>query len=109
MWSTGPQPEMLSHGTINILNAGDSDARVEITIFFSDRDPIGPYRVDVPAQRTKHVRFNNLENPETIPTGVDFASVIRSDQPIVVQHTRLDSRQSENALMTTIAYAADSA
>jgi hypothetical protein len=25
-------------------------------------------------------------------------------QPIVVQHTRLDSRQSENALMTAIAY-----
>jgi len=25
----------------------------------------------------------------------------------VVQHTRLDSRQAENALMTTIAYAVD--
>jgi hypothetical protein len=30
--------------------------------------------------------------------------VIRSDAPIVVQHTRLDSRQAENALLTTIAY-----
>jgi len=26
---------------------------------------------------------------------------------VVVQHTRLDSRQAENALMTTIAFAAD--
>jgi hypothetical protein len=26
---------------------------------------------------------------------------------VVVQHTRLDSRQAENALMTTIAYAVD--
>jgi hypothetical protein len=25
--------------------------------------------------------------------------------PIVVQHTRLDSRQAENALLSTIAYA----
>jgi hypothetical protein len=33
--------------------------------------------------------------------------VIESDVPIVVQHTRLDSRQAENALMTTIAFAAD--
>jgi len=27
--------------------------------------------------------------------------------PIVVQHTRLDSRQAENALLSTIAYASD--
>lgn len=37
-------------------------------------------------------------------TGTDFASVIRSDVPIVVQHTRLDSRQAENALLSTVAY-----
>lgn len=34
----------------------------------------------------------------------DYASVIQSDVPIVVQHTRLDSRQSENALLSTIAF-----
>jgi hypothetical protein len=42
---------------------------------------------------------------EPIPRGTDYSSVITSDVPIVVQHTRLDSRQSENALLTTIAYA----
>jgi hypothetical protein len=30
--------------------------------------------------------------------------VIESDVPIVVQHTRLDSRQAENALLSTIAF-----
>jgi hypothetical protein len=39
-----------------------------------------------------------------IPRGTDFASVIRSDVPIVVQHTRLDSRQPALALMSTIAF-----
>jgi hypothetical protein len=33
--------------------------------------------------------------------------VITSDVPIVVQHTRLDSRQSENALLSTIAFAGE--
>jgi hypothetical protein len=33
--------------------------------------------------------------------------VIRADVPIVVQHTRLDSRQAALALMTTTAFAAD--
>ena len=103
--SHGPEPQMLSHETACILNAGDADAHVEITIYFADRDPAGPYRVDVPARRTKHVRFNDLADPEPIPRATDYSSVIRSDVPIVVQHTRLDSRQSENALLTTIAYA----
>jgi hypothetical protein len=32
--------------------------------------------------------------------------VINSDVPIVVQHTRLDSRQAENALLSTVAFPA---
>ena len=103
-WSHGPEPELTSHETACILNTNDRDANVEITIYYSDREPAGPYRVKVPARRTRHVRFNDLKTPEPIPHGTDYASVIVSDVPIVVQHTRLDSRQSENALMTTTAY-----
>ena len=102
--SHGPQPQMLSHETVCLLNANDADAHVEITIFYSDREPVGPYRVTVPARRTRHVRFNDLADPEPIPHDTDFSSVIRSDVPIVAQHTRLDSRQAENALLSTMAY-----
>jgi hypothetical protein len=104
-YSHGPSPQMVSHETACILNAGDEEAHIEITVYFTDREPAGPYKVTVPPRRTTHVRFNNLTNPEPIPVGIDFASVLVSDVPVVVQHTRLDSRQSENALMTTIAYA----
>lgn len=106
-WSHGPEPQMVSHETVCLLNASDQDAHVEITIFFKDREPAGPYRVTVPARRTRHVRFNDLTDPEPIPKDTDFASVIESDVPVVAQHTRLDSRQAENALMSTIAFAAD--
>jgi hypothetical protein len=104
-WSHGPEPQMTSHETACILNATDEDAHVEITVFFADREPTGPYRVTVKARRTKHLRFNDLEDPEPIPKETPYASVIESDVPIVVQHTRLDSRQSQNALITTIAFA----
>lgn len=104
-YSNGPEPQFISHETVCILNACDQDAHVEITIYYSDKEPVGPYRVTVPARRTKHVRFNDLTDPEPIPHDTDFASVIQSDVPIVVQHTRLDSRQAENALLSTIAYA----
>ena len=100
----GKEPEFTSHETACILNASDEDAHVEITIYFTDKDPVGPYKVTVPAHRTKHLRFNDLENPEKVPLDTDYASVITSDVPIVVQHTRLDSRQAENALLSTIAF-----
>ncbi len=104
--SHGPEPEMTSHETACLLNAGEREAHVEITVFFADREPVGPYRVTVPPRRTRHVRFNELDDPAPVPRGADYASVIVSDVPIVVQHTRLDSRQAENALLTTIAYPA---
>ena len=102
--SHGPEPEMKSHETACILNAGEKDAHVRITVFFSDREAVGPYEITVPARRTKHIRFNDLRKPEPIPRGTDFSSVIESDEPVVVQHTRLDSRQDANALLSTMAY-----
>jgi hypothetical protein len=104
--SHGPDPQMTSHETVCLLNAGDRDAHIEITLYFADREPAGPYRVTVPARRTRHLRFNDLTDPEAVPRDTDYASVIESDVPVVAQHTRLDSRQSENALLSTIAYAA---
>jgi hypothetical protein len=105
--SHGPEPAFTSHETACILNASDDDAHVEITVFFSDREPAGPYRVTVPARRTRHIRFNELNDPEPVPRETDYSSVITADVPIVVQHTRLDSRQAELGLLSTIAYAGD--
>ena len=105
--SHGPAPEMISHEACCILNASEKDAHVTITVFFEDRDRAGPYNFEIPSRRTRHLRFNNFEDPEPIPRDTPYASVIESDVPIVVQHTRLDSRQAENALLTTMAFPCD--
>jgi hypothetical protein len=105
--STGPEPEMTSHETLCFLNAGDQDARVEVTIYFEDREPAGPYRLTVPARRTLHEWINDLDDPEPVPTDTDYAMLVESDVPIVVQHTRIDTRQAEAALLSTIAFASD--
>jgi hypothetical protein len=104
--SQGDGPALTSHETCCILNATDAPAHVAITIFFSDREPVGPYRLTVPARRTRHLRFNDLDDPEPIPRDTDYSSVIESDVPVVVQHTRLDSRRAALALLSTVAYAA---
>lgn len=98
---------LTSHETACLLNTGGEDARVRITVFFTDRDPVGPYEVTVGARRTLHLRFNDLEDPEPVPRGESFASVIESDVPVIVQHTRLDSRAAEIALLSTMAWPAD--
>jgi len=95
----------VSHETACILNTSDQPADVRLMIYFTDRDPAGPYRVTVPARRTLHLRFNDLTTPEPIPRNVDYASLIESNVPIVVQHTRLDSRNPNVALLSTIAFA----
>src|SRR5215813_12150568 len=105
--SSSSDRALLSHETACILNATDRDAHVAITIFFANREPVGPYRLTVAARRTLHLRFNDLDDPRPIPRDTDYASVFESDVPIVVQHTRLDSRRAEIALLSTIAYAAE--
>jgi hypothetical protein len=95
---------LVSHETACILNAGDREAKITLTIYFADREPVA-YRISVGARRTLHLRFNDLDDPQAIPRDTDYASVFECDVPIIIQHTRLDSRRAELALLSTVAYA----
>ena len=103
--SSFADPALTSHETACILNAGGEAAQVRITVFFEDREPVGPYVVTVPPRRTLHLRFNDLKDPAPIPRDTAYSSVFESDVPVVVQHTRLDSRRAEVSLLSTVAYA----
>jgi hypothetical protein len=104
-WSQGPAPEFTSHEAACILNTGGRPASVRLTVFFEERDPV-EYSFVVAAGRTLHQRLGDLRDPEPIPMGLGYSYVIEADVPVVVQHTRLDSRQSANAVTSTIAYPA---
>lgn len=95
---------LVSHEAVCLLNAGMKDANIEITLYFEDGEPVGPYRVNLGAQRTLHLRLNDLKDPAPVPRDISYASVIEADVPIVVQHTRLDSRHPNIALLSTIGY-----
>jgi hypothetical protein len=102
--SVSSERSLVSHETACFLNTGDVDAQVQIMLFFTNREPVGPYRVVVPARRTLHLRFNDLRDPETVPRDTDYASLIEASVPVIVQHTRLDSRNPAIALLSTMAY-----
>jgi hypothetical protein len=98
---------MASHETVCILHSTEHDVHEEFTAFYANRTPVGSYHIIVSACRTKQVRLNAFADPEPIPPVIVYASVFESDVPIVVQYLHRDSRPTENALVSTIAYACD--
>ena len=101
--STGDLP---SHEAVCVLNTQSADARLELSFYFEDRDPITGVVAVVPGRRTRHIR---TDDPEAVggvelPKGVSFAIRVRSDVPVTVQYSRLDSSQEALALMTTIGH-----
>ena len=94
-----------SHESICVLNCSSELAELEVTIFFEDREPIEQITVQVEGRRTKHIRTSSFErNGEKIPAGIPYAIELTSNIPIFVQYSRLDATQSENALMSVMAY-----
>ncbi len=98
---------LLSHEAACLLNLSNEDAEIEIMIFFENREPAGPYRLTLKGRRTLHLRFNDLSHPEPVPRDTSYASLIESSVPIIVQHTRLDSRNPYISLLSTIAFRLD--
>jgi hypothetical protein len=105
--SHGEEPDFVSADKLCVLNTGAKDAEVEITIYFADAEPVGPFRLQVCSQRVRHVRMNDLIDPQALPLDEPYAAVIHSSVPVLVQITRRDSGQAENAIMTTMAFPAD--
>ena len=95
-----------SHEAACLLNTSDRDARIAFTFYFEDREQVGPVEVVVGSRRTRHVR---LDDPAAVggvelPRGVPFAYAVESDEPVVLQHSRLDTSAGAYALFTTIGY-----
>ena len=88
-----------------MLNTGDADADISITLYFEDAEPRGGFKAICPARRTHHIRLDKLKDAagEHIPMGVPYAIALSSSAPVYAQYSRLDTTQSKMSLMTTIA------
>lgn len=92
-----------SHEAICVLNTSERDARLSISFYFEDRDSVKNLSVTVPAERTRHIRIDGIENVE-MPRGVPYSIRVESDVPVIVQHSRMDTTQPALSLMTAIAH-----
>jgi hypothetical protein len=94
----------VSHESICVLNIGDIDATIEITLYFEDREPIGNFFALCPAKRTNHIRFDKIKSKEgvSIPQCTPYSVHILSDVPVMCQYTRVDATRPHYSLMTTM-------
>ena len=99
----------VSHEAICVLNTGDEDATVHITLFFEDREPLDNFYAKCGARRTHHIRMDKLLDTAGahIPMGTPYAALVESNVAIVAQYSRIDTTQVNETLATTIAYALD--
>lgn len=96
----------VSHEAICVLNPSKHDAKITITLYFEDSEPMRGFTAECKAERTNHIRLDQIKNDQGkgIPQGVPYAAMVESDQPIIVQYSRLDTTQAEIGLMTTMAH-----
>ncbi|MEV6694431.1 sensory rhodopsin transducer [Micromonospora sp. NPDC051196] len=105
---TGPEPEYTSFDQLCVLNTGDAEADLRLDFYYEDTEPVGPYRLVVGARRIRHVRVNDLIDPEAVRLDRPYGCVLRSPVPVVVQFLRQDTRlPGAVALATTMAHPVD--
>jgi hypothetical protein len=100
----GREPEFTSRDCLSVLNSGEEVANVRVTVVYATRDQVGPYRLAVAPRRMRQVRINDLIFPEAVRLEEAYGLAIESDQPVVVQFTRMDTRAKANAGLMTMAW-----
>lgn len=99
-------PGYVGHESLCVLNAGARDAQLRIALFFADRAPLRSAAIRIPAERCLHLRFDRPADLGglVVPREVPYGIVVESDEPVVVQHSRLDVTQANMAFLSAIAH-----
>ncbi|MEU5721823.1 sensory rhodopsin transducer [Micromonospora sp. NPDC047738] len=103
--SHGREPDFTSFDQLCVLNITDTEAELSLDLYYEDTDPVGPYRIMVGARRIRHVRINDLIDPEAVQLDRPYGCLLRSTVPVVAQFLRQDTRLPGLVALTgTMAY-----
>ena len=96
----------VSHEAICVLNTGDADAEIALTLYFEDAEPLTGFAAVCPARRTHHIRLDKLldESGRHVPMGVPYAALVEANVPVVCQYSRIDTTQVNETFGTTMMY-----
>ena len=96
----------VSHEAVCVLNLNKECANVELQIYFEDKEPLLGFTAKCVGKRCNHIRLDKIVNADgvKIPHEVPYAIYVKSNIPVVCQHSRMDVSDPKMTLMTTIAY-----
>ena len=94
------------HESVIIVNDSKKDAKIDVTIFFTEKEAYKGITWTVKAESVRCFRMNNIDDMcgFEVPYEIQYAMKLNSDQKIVVQYGRLDNRQTNLAYYTTLGY-----
>lgn len=95
------------HESVIIVNDSDTDAHIDVKLFYTDRDAYEEIKWEVKAGRVRCFRTNNPDDMcgFIVPLETQYAMKLSSDCNIVVQYGRLDNTQANLAFYTVMGYA----
>ena len=97
--------EPFGHESLIMLNPGDEEASVTITVYFEDDEPVVLAPQSVAARRVRCIRISDPVDGYQIPLG-QYALKLESSVPIVCQLGRMDVRQPNLAYYTVMGHPA---
>lgn len=98
--------DYVSHEAVCVLNTGKTEARIDFTLYFEDRPPMGGFSAVCPGRAHAPCApgSDSFRSGGAIPRGVPYAIYVKSSVPVVVQYSRCDTTQPELAFMGLLAY-----
>lgn len=98
---------MKGHESVIVVNDSDTDAKIKVTVFFTEDEPYDEIEWEVKKGRVRCFRMNKKEDMSgfEVPYETQYAMKLESNCNIVVQYGRLDNRQTNLAYYTTLGYA----
>jgi len=81
------------HESVIILNTSDQDAVCNLTIYYTDCEPVEGIEVVVGAKRVRCLRMDNPEDLQgyVVPKKVQYAMKWECSIPVVMMYGRLDT------------------
>ena len=104
-WPTGASGAYVSHEAVCILNPSPHEAHVAMTLLFEDQGKWDGFHIVVGAERTLHVRMDQIADAQgrTLPKDTPYAIVLESkNMELAIQYTRVDTTQNNLTIATTI-------
>ena len=105
LYKTSSQGDQFGHESLCIINYDTKPVIITIDFLFEDQDPIENYTFTMNGKRSLHLRLDNLEvRSKKLPREKPYSIILKSNNKVVAQLSRLDTTSEHNAFMTTMGW-----